>query len=169
VGNKKLKIITFAFCFLIAVVGGTVFYIYADDKNFWRVVDPLDPRFNPDKFAFNNYDNNAELAEVLKVLISPEMPRHEAEKFLDGSPDKKGGDDRTNDEEILTGRGVRQNVNVEMLREKSNRIVSYGHGGRRKILSPLFGGWNVTAFYDEQDRIIQLIVRDEPLFDEGKL
>ena len=153
---------------IIMLIGGA-FYIYADSENFWEVTDPLDPQFNPDDFAFNNYDNHDELAEVLKILIHPGMSRKEAENFLDGSPDKRGGNDRTNDEHILTDYTIRQKIDIEMLRAKSSKVVSYGFGGRRKLMNPLFGGWHVTAFYDEQDRIIQLVVRNEPLFDEGRL
>ena len=152
--------------FLIIV--GFLFYVYADGANYWKVTDPHDPRFHPENFVFNDYNSDKELAAALRVLVPVGMQRVEAEKFLDGSPDKRGGEDRTNDEYLLTGYTIKQKIDVEALREKSSKVLSYGFGGKRKLMNPLSGGWNVMVFYDKQDRVLQIIVRNEPLYDEGR-
>ena len=152
----------------LILVGCLVFYIYADSKRFWKVIDPLDPRFQVEKFCFNDYGSNEELAEMLKVLVPVGTPFEQAHNILSG-PEGKGGRDISNRKHIITDAITLKKVDVEGVRAKAERTFFYGHGGCKRLMNSVWAGWKVFVFYDQHAQVMQIIVLNEPLYDEGKL
>ena len=161
---------------LFFVVGGFLLFAYADSKSYWKILDPNDPQFNVEAFAFNDYGSHDELAEALKILTPPGTPFEVADKIMRG-PRGSGGRDVTMEKDRIfenltlkqkvSKKGVK--IDIEKLKSRTNRIVFYASGGRWKLMNPNWGGWNVKVFYDDQGRVVQIMAGSEILFNEGRI
>lgn len=146
----------------VLLIGGFIFYAYADSKRFWKVIDPRDPRFDINKFCFNDYGSHEELAVALKVVTPAGTPMAVADKILRG-PQGRGGHDITNDKYFGLSEGGNRKIDIAALRKRTHRILFYGDGGCRKLMNSEFG-WHVVVYYDDEDRLFQIIVWNTPLY-----
>lgn len=133
-------------------------YLYASSQNFWKVTNPADPRFKIEKFAFNDYRNNKEMMDVIRVYIPKGTARSDVEKVFVNIGGAKIINDSGRD--IYLGSVVQEAV--DDAEKISVSIIRYGHKGRN---STFF--WQVYVFYDSQDRVVQIVAGNQVAFKEG--
>ena len=114
-------------------IAGLIFYAYADSKRFWKVIDPNNPKFNIEKFCFNDYSTSDQLADVLRVLTPIGTSKEYADRILSG-PHGHGGRDMTEHKDFYINYYKRYGIqNLDSLAEKTRTVMHYGDGGCRKL------------------------------------
>lgn len=123
-----------------------------------KVTDPRDPRFDPMQFDFNDYQSHEQMADVLRLILSPGMTRAEVEKYL---VEVGGADilDRTDNADF--GYGLDHDPTFQDLRKRSQSLILYRRGGHTRK----FSGWFVYTFYDKNNSVINIYEWNERLFD----
>jgi hypothetical protein len=73
--KKKYAILTALL--VVVFLGGFMAF-----GNPFKVTDPSDPRFNPDKFSFSDYKSREELADAFRVLFPVGTPKEFVDRVL---------------------------------------------------------------------------------------
>ncbi len=97
----------------LCVLAGLIWYVVLDFPPPWKVTDPADPRFDPMKFEFADYDG-AGLGHALACLFPAGTPKDDVDKIL-----------------VETG-------HARIMQDKNNpHTVYYSYNLLRKKLAPL--------------------------------
>lgn len=130
-----------------------------------KITDPNDPDFDPLRFNFNDYDSYSDLAEMLSIILPVGKSRADVERIFVGAGNAK----------IIGPQSIEDIVRTGKFPDKEG--YDWGHGyqfyGYFDDFHPAYRvkyyhpsrvtkfSWLVTAYYDEQDKLMLLIVKDE--------
>lgn len=127
----------------------------------FKVTDPNDPNFDPAKFEFNDYRDDKEMAGVLKVLFPIGTSIDKVDAILVGSGQAIRTSQKSNPYFNTLGGSVDQKIDSQKLIKEAKDIIHYGYEGK----NPTFV-WMIVVFYDDQDHVMQIICRNEVVFEE---
>lgn len=146
----------FSFIFMALVLALVALYLY--DTKPWKVKNPSNPRFDVSKFDPNDYLNHTELAEVLRKLLKPNVSTIADVNMLWCKKTPCG----QNIETIPNFKNSRLDLCLSKVGNKADNEKIYWYTETGKGL--LFGGWNLWAFYNNEDKLTKLCADDVSVF-----
>jgi len=81
-GLKTLKVLAIVAGLFVGGIGLYVGYLAYESIEPFKVTDPSDPKFDPNKFEFDDYSGDMGILHAMRQIFYVGMPRDDVEKIL---------------------------------------------------------------------------------------